>query len=140
MREVLLMQLEVAPHRLVWVAPGGGLENGESPSEGAIREVFEETGVRIEPGVAVWRRTHTFEFQGRPLRQCETYFLVRVARFEPRTDNLQPAEQRFIRRFCWWDIDSIPASDELFAPTKLGNLLIDLLRDGPPVAPIDVGI
>lgn len=32
----------------VWVFPGGGIENGESPEEAVIRETFEETGLIVE--------------------------------------------------------------------------------------------
>ncbi|HKL11474.1 MAG TPA: NUDIX hydrolase [Clostridia bacterium] len=31
----------------VWGLPGGGIENGETPEETALREAFEETGLRI---------------------------------------------------------------------------------------------
>ncbi len=32
-----------------WAMPGGVFEVGESPAEGTIREVFEETGLRVRP-------------------------------------------------------------------------------------------
>jgi len=32
-----------------WAMPGGALMVGETPAEGAVREAFEETGVRCEP-------------------------------------------------------------------------------------------
>lgn len=32
-----------------WVPPGGVLELGETPQEGVVREVLEETGVTVEP-------------------------------------------------------------------------------------------
>ena len=42
-----------------WAMPGGALEVGETPAEGAVREALEETGVRCEPlalaGVFDWR-------------------------------------------------------------------------------------
>jgi 8-oxo-dGTP diphosphatase len=31
-----------------WTLPGGGLDHGEDPREGAVREVEEETGYRVE--------------------------------------------------------------------------------------------
>jgi 8-oxo-dGTP diphosphatase len=32
-----------------WVPPGGVLELDESPQDGVVREVFEETGVKVRP-------------------------------------------------------------------------------------------
>lgn len=33
----------------MWDLPGGGIEPGESPEDCALREVFEETGLRLSP-------------------------------------------------------------------------------------------
>lgn len=32
-----------------WVPPGGVLELNETPQQGVVREIFEETGVKVEP-------------------------------------------------------------------------------------------
>ncbi|MES2200555.1 MAG: NUDIX domain-containing protein [Chlamydiota bacterium] len=44
-KEVLLVQRRDLP---VWVLPGGGLDLKETPAEGAIREVEEETGYQVK--------------------------------------------------------------------------------------------
>ncbi len=36
-----------------WTLPGGGIDFGEMPADGARREVFEETGLRVELGDVV---------------------------------------------------------------------------------------
>ncbi|MCY0954761.1 NUDIX domain-containing protein [Streptomyces sp. H27-S2] len=44
-----LAQVVLVKHRWrSWVPPGGKVEAGETPREGAIRELFEETGLRAE--------------------------------------------------------------------------------------------
>ena len=37
------------PHGDTWTIPGGKLEPGETPRQGAAREVFEEAGILITP-------------------------------------------------------------------------------------------
>lgn len=48
---VLLTQLsELSTRPGVWTLPGGGLDHGEDPRAALVREVYEETGLRAEPG------------------------------------------------------------------------------------------
>lgn len=65
-------------HYQKWVAPGGGLEPGESLEQCAEREVFEELGIKVKPT----RRGRVFfnnlarTFNGQPKDwdyQCEIY-------------------------------------------------------------------
>ena len=44
---VLLVRL-ISADRPLWTLPGGGLDHGEVPRDGAIRKVEEETGYRVE--------------------------------------------------------------------------------------------
>lgn len=46
---VLLIQRGREPMRGDWSLPGGALELGETTAEGVVREVLEETGVRVRP-------------------------------------------------------------------------------------------
>lgn len=54
----------------VWVLPGGGIDEGESPEEAVLREIEEETGLKTQihrkvaeytPLNRLTRYTHTFE-------------------------------------------------------------------------------
>jgi ADP-ribose pyrophosphatase YjhB (NUDIX family) len=45
--EVLLHRRVKGPNKDLWVAPGGKLEPDESPTECAVREMHEETGLEI---------------------------------------------------------------------------------------------
>lgn len=39
----------------IWALPGGKVEDGETPAEAAVREVFEETGLKVKPQAYVGR-------------------------------------------------------------------------------------
>jgi 8-oxo-dGTP diphosphatase len=47
--EVLLVKRAREPFKGWWDIPGGFLESGEHPADGAKREILEETGLVIEP-------------------------------------------------------------------------------------------
>ena len=46
--KVLLVKRGIEPFKDYWDIPGGFLEQGEAPEDGAIREIEEETGLLIE--------------------------------------------------------------------------------------------
>lgn len=56
--QVLMLHRRKAPNRGLWNGVGGHLEPGESPLAGCLREVWEETGLRITAarfgGLVTW--------------------------------------------------------------------------------------
>ncbi|MGE7758486.1 NUDIX hydrolase [Peribacillus sp. NPDC097895] len=56
--EILMLNREKAPIMGVWNGVGGKIEKEETPDEGALREVFEETGIKVanffSKGTVTW--------------------------------------------------------------------------------------
>lgn len=47
--KVLLIKRKFEPHRGRWALPGGAVDYGETLKDAVVREVEEETGVKVEP-------------------------------------------------------------------------------------------
>ncbi|MGI8925213.1 MAG: NUDIX hydrolase [Tepidiformaceae bacterium] len=47
-----------------WFMPGGHLEHGERPDEACARELFEETGIALEPAALVLADVMTYDTGG----------------------------------------------------------------------------
>lgn len=82
-----------------WNGPGGKLKPNETPIEGVIREIKEETGLTIldptEMGCI------DFYFGEKP----EPNWVVYIFRVTDFTGELQPNDEGELR---WWKIDEIP--------------------------------
>ncbi len=107
---VLLHQRVKDPNKGLWVAPGGKLEPDESPSECAIREMREESGLRIE---TLALRGIMTETSPRPDYQWLT-FVFAATRW---SGGLAPApgigEFRWVGARDVFDLE-IPATDRVF--------------------------
>jgi ADP-ribose pyrophosphatase YjhB (NUDIX family) len=138
---VLLVRFEL-PHRVGWETPGGGVDHGESDEVAIRRELLEESGLEeLELGPLVWTRTHVFGFGGGWDGQVERYFLVRTARFEPAPRlSREQLRAEYVTGVRWWELDELDAAPEEFAPRSLPSLVRDLVENGPPSEPLDVGV
>ena len=116
---------EAAPR---WFAVGGELESGEDASAAAVREVFEETGLRVsDPGPAIMIRRFAWEFEGSAYDQEETYFFVRTDEFEPVATGWSDTERATMAGKRWWSIEELRTTNEAVYPEGLADLLQELL-------------
>lgn len=77
-----------------WAMPGGGLDAGETPREGALRELREETGwTDLKPGELLCTWEHDFTRAGIQVHQHEHIYLSSGPRREP-LDGLAAARRR----------------------------------------------
>lgn len=60
-----------------WTLPGGGLDFGEAPESGAIRETMEETGLSIELGSLLEVQSQLFTYPERELQALRFIYAVR---------------------------------------------------------------
>ena len=137
---VLLARFEYGG-KMWWVAPGGGLERAETHEEAARREVREETGLDLQNlGPWIWTREHVFRFEGRLYRQKERYFLATVLAFQPNPKLLGPEEASVLRGLRWWTVAELEVTANELAPADLPALARELVENGPPPVPIEVGV
>lgn len=59
----------------IWMVPGGGIEAGENSKEAAVREVEEETGLKIQIKRLLWHVEEVSEARG---QRFVNYFLAEI--------------------------------------------------------------
>lgn len=109
-----------------WFTPGGGIYPGESPAQGAARELAEETGLRVRPeelGQPVWDDVTTFPFDGQWYRQEQQFFALRVSAWQVDTAGFNQIERNSIDGHRWWSVDALEAADERVYPPNLAEVV-----------------
>ncbi|MFC7218413.1 NUDIX hydrolase [Streptomyces polyrhachis] len=132
---VLLFRYPPGEIPTYWAMPGGGLEPGESPLDGVLREVEEETGwTDLKPGPLLCTWTHDFTRQGVPVRQSEHIYLARGPHREPTPGAVARHADDDILTWKWWTPGELATATEDLWPPHLPGLLAAL-----PAPPVDLG-
>jgi 8-oxo-dGTP pyrophosphatase MutT (NUDIX family) len=110
-----------------WIAPGGGVEPGETLREAAMREVYEETGlVVVLPPEAepVFVEREQFWFAGQHLDQTNHYFLARVPAGLPVAPAAPTAFESVVALGTrWWSLPDLAAADVVRAPVTMVEVI-----------------
>jgi 8-oxo-dGTP pyrophosphatase MutT (NUDIX family) len=113
---------------ILWELPGGGMEPGETYVDAIVRELREETGIRIDPdrvGRPSWRRDVSYVYRGARRLQQEIVVRVHLQQTVPAIEASRQVdfEAEDIFGFRWWPIDEVVSSSERFYPRNLSTLL-----------------
>ena len=141
-RVLLFRCEEPGADRSFWITPGGGLEGEETHEQAARRELREEIGYEAAKlGPCIWTRSHTFPWLSKTYRQHERFYLLRIDGHEVDLAGHTEEELVVLTEHRWWRLDDLLTAQRklAFAPRRIGDLLVPILRGQLPDTPVDVG-
>jgi 8-oxo-dGTP pyrophosphatase MutT (NUDIX family) len=108
-----------------WATPGGGLENGETFEQAAIRELAEETGIEVQRvGSHIAEREFVLRIpSGEEVISQERFFLIDAGDAILTRDGWTADEVSVMAEHKWWTRDELAQTDEQVWPQDLLEML-----------------
>ena len=106
--QILLVRRGAEPELGKWDVPGGFLEEGETPEDGARREILEELSIDLEPGALRLVLTS--------IKRRKDFAVLDVL-FEAQMPDQEPRPGSDAASYGWFPINDLPA-DLAFDETR----------------------
>ncbi|MEU0631321.1 NUDIX domain-containing protein [Streptomyces sp. NPDC005989] len=122
-----------------WTTPGGGVEEGESLAEAAVRELREETGLSVSrealgPKVAETSGYADLGWAEGIFR--DDFFHLRIAAHQVDISGQDAHERKYHAGHRWWMLHELAVSSDTIYPFGLAELAAELVAGRIPTEPV----
>jgi 8-oxo-dGTP pyrophosphatase MutT (NUDIX family) len=107
------------PDQPFWFTIGGGAEHGESLPDAGVRELREETGIRVDPadlGEPIARNTIEFSWAGHDIIQGQVFYAVLVESSVVSLEGMDSWERATTDKYAWLSAEDLEAGEPLADP------------------------
>jgi len=109
-----------------WALPGGEIEAGETEVEAAMREVWEELGLKLNVAGPVYRDSNQFLHHGEMQDNVDYLFRAECRHEEPQLIGFTADEREIMKEIRWWSAAEIELSKERIFPENLAERMMEL--------------
>ncbi len=112
-----------------WVLPKGLIDPGERPPETAVREAFEETGIRARVEEKLGDVRYVYTWEGERVFKIVTFFLLR--RHAGRIGLLPPGMEHEVAEARWLPLEEAPRLLAYAGEREMAQRALEALRRDP---------
>ncbi|MFC1845723.1 NUDIX domain-containing protein [Candidatus Dependentiae bacterium] len=130
-------------HGPFWHPIGGGIESGETIQEAAIREIYEETGLKKEEvtlGPVVWCGEFDLVLAGTLTRINMQFMVAKTKKEDVHISGLIGREKDVAKKVEWLTLEKIKNCSQVIYPVVLLDYLPGILAGNYPEEPIEIDL